>query len=539
MIPALAQELPDSARQLGNTLPDILLGYQKELLQTTAVNAVTVYEKSRRIGITWGVAADAVLTSGAARSAGGMDTLYIGYNLDMAREFIDTCGMWAKAFLPAASEVQEFLFADTDDKGADRAIQAFRIVLASGFEIVALTSKPRSLRGRQGYLILDEAAFHDDLGEMLKAGMAFLMWGGKILVISTHDGETNPFAELVNDCRAGRKPYALLRTTFDAAIDDGLYERVAMTLKARGQKVPTKEDWIGGIRDFYGEDGDEELDCIPAQGSGAALSGALIELRMDSDIPVLRWEKDDAFSRVPVHIRDAEAAEWCEANLKPLLDALPPDRRSFFGEDFGRLHDLTVIWPILLMDDTTRRPPFVVELSKIPFEQQKFVLFYIVRRLPRFMAGALDAGGNGAYLAEVAADEFGHDRIAQVKLSLEWYRENMPRFVAAFEDGTIALPRDANLLADHRSLKKIKGIIRVPDIREADARNKQIKRHGDSAIAHALGHFASIMEIGEYAYEPATGLRRNMDEGGGDTLRMRNDDDTRRLNGVRFNEGAW
>lgn len=70
--------------------------------------------------------------------------------------------------------------------GRVAAIAAGRFTFASGFEIVALSSKPRGLRGRQGYVIIDEAAFHDDLPEVLKAAMALLMWGGKVLVISTH-----------------------------------------------------------------------------------------------------------------------------------------------------------------------------------------------------------------------------------------------------------------------------------------------------------------------------------------------------------------
>ena len=28
--------------------------------------------------------------------------------------------------------------------------------------------RPRSLRGKQGYVIVDEAAFHDDLAELLR-----------------------------------------------------------------------------------------------------------------------------------------------------------------------------------------------------------------------------------------------------------------------------------------------------------------------------------------------------------------------------------
>src|SRR3546814_1424375 len=79
--------------------------------------------------------------------------------------------------------------------------------LVTGVQTCALpilSSRPRSLRGRQGYVIFDEFAFHDDPEELLKAGMAFIIWGGKVLVISTHNGDENPFNQLINDIRAGK-----------------------------------------------------------------------------------------------------------------------------------------------------------------------------------------------------------------------------------------------------------------------------------------------------------------------------------------------
>jgi phage FluMu gp28-like protein len=44
----------------------------------------------------------------------------------------------------------------------------------------------------QGKVLIDEAAFHDDLDELLKAAMALTMWGSHVVVISTHDGAENP-----------------------------------------------------------------------------------------------------------------------------------------------------------------------------------------------------------------------------------------------------------------------------------------------------------------------------------------------------------
>ena len=97
---ASRQALPDTLK--GKTLPDVLLPYQQRAVASIMELPVVVIEKGRRIGLTWGIAAAAVLVSAASRSAGGMDSLYLGYSLDMAREFIDTAAMWAKAFAPAA-----------------------------------------------------------------------------------------------------------------------------------------------------------------------------------------------------------------------------------------------------------------------------------------------------------------------------------------------------------------------------------------------------------------------------------------------------
>ena len=75
-------------------------------------------------------------------------------------------------------------------------------------------------------------------------------------------------------------------------------------------------------------------------------------------------------------------------------------------------------------------------------------------------------------------------------LSVEWYRENMPRFKAAFEDKTIDAPRDADILSDLRAVKMEKGIAKVPDT----ARNRGLDgrdRHGDTAVALALLIYAA------------------------------------------------
>lgn len=472
-------QTPAAAR---DALPSVLLGYQQELLLAIATHQVTLVEKSRRIGATWAVAADAALRAAATRADGGQDVFYIGFNLDMTREFVDTVATWAREFQLAAGELQEFLFRDEDD----RDIQAFRVKFASGFDLVALCSRPRSLRGRQGYVIVDEAAFHDELSELLKAAMALLIWGGKLLLISTHDGVDNPFNQLVNDVRAGRKPsWALVRVTFDDAIADGLYRRVCLT---RGIEwtADSERQWVKEIREHYGDGAEEELDCVPRQSGGRYLPRTLLEARV-TDAPVLRWSLPDSFVDLGEEDRYQRCRDWCDDNLGPLLSGLTATS-SALGEDFGRSGDLTVLWPVLIAQNLRRVTPFVVELRNVPFVQQKQVLFYVVDHLPRCSGVALDARGNGQYLAEVTRQQYGAERVSEVMLSEAWYREHMPRLRAGLEDGTFTLPRDSDVVEDFHALEVVRGVARPSD---KPRQSPTGQRHSDAAVAAAMAQYAS------------------------------------------------
>ncbi len=445
---------------------------------------VKVCEKSRRIGLTWSEAADDVLLA-ATEGRDGMDVLYLGYNREMTREYIDTCGWWARHFNNVCGEVEEFLFQD-DDREGDKSILAFRIKFASGKEIVALSSSPTNLRGRQGRVVIDEAAFHKDLPAVLKSALALLMWGGQVVILSTHDGEENPFNQLCEEIRAKRKPYSLHRITFDEALADGLYRRICIRTN-EAWSAEGEAAWREKIRANYGDDAEEELDCVPSRGSGAYLLRTVVEAAM-RPVPIIRWSppaKD--FVDWPDELRQAEVADWCKAELLPILKELP-DRPSWLGEDFGRLIDLSVQWPVQQMQDLTLATPFLVELRDCPFTQQEQVFNYICDRLPRFSGAALDARGNGAYMAERARQKYGAEMIEQVQASESWNLEHWPPVKADLEDQTLLLPQDADVAEDLRAVRKVKGIPKIPDKRTKSGDGK--KRHGDSASALVLAHCA-------------------------------------------------
>ena|ERR1700756_84055 len=475
-----------------------LLPYQYEWVNDRA--SIAVWEKSRQIGATWSEAASAVIE---AAKTNGTDFWYCGYNKEMSLEFIEEAAGWARRLDQAVSGIDRLGTDDSDVAGCqffdnqDRDILAYRIRFASGHKIVALSSRPTNFRGKQGVAVLDEAAFHEDLSGLLKAALALTIWGGRIKIISTHNGSESAFAELITNIRAGRLKYSLHRTTLDDALSQGLYRAICRTTDRPWSREAEQEwrRWL--VDDVYGEGADEELFCIPSKGSGVFLPAALIESRMRPRIPVLRGRGVDAFDEIRLELDEA------------LRITLHPDLQTVFGEDFGRSSDLTVIWIYQIEFDMTRRTPFIVELRECPYEKQKEILFYILDKLPHFIGGAMDATGSGQYLAEAAClkyDGYIPDSdhppclIEPVMLSLDWYRTNMVRYKAAFEDAKIIIPQHADILADHKLIRLQKGIAKVPDQRTREVGGVNF-RHGDSAIAAALGYYASSRNtVPDYSY---------------------------------------
>jgi phage FluMu gp28-like protein len=506
----LRHDLPNTA---SSDVPAAFLPYQQRWVEDNS--DLKVAEKSRRTGLTWAEAGDDVLIAGRARSAGGMNVYYIGYNMDMAIEYIEACAMWARIFGQACGVMEEGeeLFEDGKD---DRAIKTYTIRFASGFRIVALSSRPANLRGKQGVVVIDEAAFHGQLDELLKAAIALLMWGGKVRIISTHDGVDNPFNQLIEDIRAGKRSGSVHRIAFDEACAEGLYHRVCLR-QGKAWTQETEDAWKATIRKTYGDAASEELDAIPSQGSGSWLSGVLIEARMYA-APVLRYTCPAGFEKEPDVYRYQVIQEWLDFEVAPLLAALDPMLQSVLGEDFGRSGDLTVITPAQIEQNLTRRIPFMLELRNMPHRQQEQILFYLCDRLPNFVKAAVDARGNGSAVAEFLAQRYGYTRIDLIMATDGWYREQMPPLKAAFEDGTILVPRDKDTASDLRLVKMIRGVARVPEQRTTGKDGN--KRHGDAAISIAMMHYASRNPGAPIEWESVPARVRGFDGDADDVLAL-------------------
>jgi phage FluMu gp28-like protein len=496
----LPEELPRGAEipdDLDPFADGILMRHQVEWLEDDS--DLKLGEKGRRTGITFAEALDDTLIAAASREAGGDNVFYIGDTKDKGREFIGYVAHFARIVARQTLEIEEFVFKDLREDGTTRDISAYRIQFASGFRVEALSSRPENIRGLQGVVVIDEAAFHNDVREVIDAVNALLIWGGKIRVISTHNGVLNPFNELIAETKAGKTPFSLHFIPFQKAIDNGLFKRVCI-VKGKEWSEQAQADWENRIRTAYGPRTaamHQELDCVPAEAQGAALTRVQIEACM-ANAPIIRWSCDDDFKNQPEPVRKAAALDFCEAELLPVLENLDQKRKHYFGEDFARSGDLTSIFINEIMVDLKRRCALLVELRNVPFDQQREILYFLVDRLPRFGGGALDARGNGQYLAEKARQKYG-ECIHEVMFSQEWYRLEMVPYIEAFFDNTVLIPRDEDVLRDHQSLAYVNGIIKVPDdhrFKGADGGN----RHGDSAIAGALAHYITRQDLAEYGY---------------------------------------
>jgi phage FluMu gp28-like protein len=448
---------------------DLLLGYQARTLDLLfAGTSLVVIEKSRRIGLTWGVAAFAALKAAASTAAGGQNVWYMGYDKDMTLEFIEVCAMWARAFGLVAGEIEEEDVLEADEKG----VKAFSIRFASGNRITALPSVPRALRGKQGIVVIDEAAFHKNVDEVIKSAMALLIWGGQVVVISTHDGVSNAFNRLLDEIRAGKRRGTPVTITFADAMANGLYERIALVAKTKGTQLPPKEAWEADIRASYGEDAAEELDCVPKIGSGS-----LISLE---DIIACEHE-------------DAGIADFYEGGL------------CYVGRDVARRRDGQVQYCMELIGDVLWQRDTYEEVGQTFAHQDAF--FAKVFDTRRVAQARIDQTGMGEKVVEDLIIKFGASRVFGELLTGPTRYDLAIGLKKRFEERKIRIRPDAVTRADLMALKKMgseqSGGIRIVNSGEV---------HADRFWAYSLASRACDLGGGRsYDYQPIGRRTRRFD----------------------------
>ncbi len=452
----------------------IFLAYQNKWINDNS--PLKIWEKSRRIGASWCEAFVCAKLAALAKAAGGMDCFYMAYEKEMTQQFISDVAFWAKALNIVCGKVEEVVIKDED-----KDILLYKIRFASGFEVWALPSKARLLRSKQGHFVFDEAAFADEFHEILKAAHAFRIWGGSISILSTHNGEDNPFNLLLQDIKAGKKKYSLHHTTIVDALDDGLYKRIC-TVQNKSWSEDAQEEWLKDLLDEAGDFADEEYFCIPTKAGERYFSAELIRSVAVKDKSVFRFAAPDSFTFEKAEKREKEIRKWFK-EVKPTL--LSTELPVVAGEDFARSGDITVLHFDTELSDGSTDTLCEIELRNVPFEQQRQFIQLCFDTLKNFDGAAFDSRGNGQMIAEWAAQEYS-GCIFQVMLSRKWYAENFPLLKTAFEEGKSNIPDDSFITDDYKVVGLVQGVPLITE-RTGSGRNK---RHGDSCIAKVMAHFA-------------------------------------------------
>ena len=448
-----------------------LLPYQSRWVADKA--GVKVIEKSRRIGLSWAEAYDAVMHAGG----GGGNIYYQSYNKDMTRGFIDDCAEWARTINVGAEAVGEILIRD-----GDRDVQAFRLGLASGKEVLAMTSAPRAFRskGRPGDVaVIDEAAFVDDLDEALKAALAFRQWGGRVHILSTHNSEASPFAALVRDIRERVRPGSLHSVTLKQAIAEGLYKRICAVT---GQDWSRRAEaaWEAALRAGHGVHAAEELDCIPSAGTGAWLAWELIRAAQETAAG-----DPDAYAGGPVHI----------------------------GVDIARRRDLWVAAAIETVGDVLWCRELVVRQGITFSEQRQIVAALDARYRP--LRIAVDQTGMGESVVEQLQDDLGSLRVEGVLMTGPRRLDAATALREAMEDRRLRIPADDALRRDLHSVRAEAGPTGAPRL---VAERGTTDGHADRFWALALACAAAADGAGPFTARTTNhryaGLTAYGDDGG-------------------------
>ena len=468
---------------MNNVSSELLLPYQKQWLNDK--NDLRLWEKSRRIGASYTLALEAVLDG--ASGSGGRNTYYLSYNKDMTRQFIKDCAYWAGVLQIAAEILEETIIADEKD------ITVFCLHLASGKEIAALPSVEYALRSKQGNVILDEAAFVEDFEGIKKAALALLIWGGKFSILSTHNGDDNPFNLFIKKIKRGEeKDWKLHRITFDEAVEQGLYKKICQAQKIEWT-AQKEAEFVKRIYDIYKDNADEELRCIPRRAGTRYFPRLLLEGVVDESIAVARKSFDDTFVRENKAKKEKAIYKFFKTEILDWLQLI--ENPCYIGFDFGRSGDLSVLWVVEKFgDDLLTR--LIVELRNCPFDEQFQLLQLLIQNLKNFAGGKCDARGNGQMIAEKMEIEY-PGLMQQVMISNSWYARMMPLVKSCFEEKHITVPADEYVYGDFAVVQVIKGVPKIAD--RTNEGQKHTARHGDSAVACALCLDAALEDAIECA----------------------------------------
>ena len=378
-------------------------------------------EKSRQIGLSWSSAYRIV--GGTSAAGARYDSWVSSRDEIQARLFLDDC----KAF----SGILNVEAKDLGDRVVDEDLRTCARVLefANGRAIISMSSNPNAQAGKRGSRLLDEFALHPDPRLLYAIAYPGITWGGSMEIVSTHRGTANFFNELVQEIKYKGNPkgFSLHTVTLVTALDQGFLGKLKAKLPEDDPRQAMDDaayfDFIrAGCPDA--DTFNQEYMCVPSDDRSAFLTyEEIAACCYGGDVP---WESP--------------------------MNELAREPELYLGVDVGRDHDLTVFWLVSRIAgmSMTRR---VICMQAAPFAEQEAQLYELLE-LPGMQRCCIDQTGIGRQFTERAIEKFGPYQVEGVSFTGPIKEQLAYPMRAAFEDKNVRIPRDRNIEADLRAVKK-------------------------------------------------------------------------------------
>ena len=436
----------------------LFLPYQDAWIEDKS--RLKLMEKSRQIGLSWS-SAFATVERTAPKEA--KHDQWVSSRDDIqARLFLEDCKKFAGMLNAVARDMGVMVIDDA------KKLSAYVIGFANGKRIHSMSSNADAQAGKRGGRVLDEFALHPDPRKLYSIAYPGITWGGQMEIISTHRGSDNFFNELVEDIkhRGNPKKFSLHTVTLETALDHGFLFKLQENLPPGHECLEMDEQaYFEFIRSGCASEEQflQEYMCVPADDAGAFLSYDMIAA--------------------------------CEYRPQDAWELTGTERELYLGMDIGRTSDMTVIWILERVTGQffTRR---IVTMQNKTFSEQESVL-YTLLDIPAVRRACIDSTGLGMQLAERAQEKFGTYRVEGVRFSAQVKEELAYPVRALFEDKAVKIPKDDQIRADLRGIKKVTtsaGNIRF----DAD---RGTNGHSDRFWALALAVHAAAQPAGEINYK--------------------------------------
>ena len=352
--------------------------------------------------------------------------------------------------------------------------RTYEVTFPGGSRITALPANPDTARGFSANAVLDEFAFHQNSKAIWGALFPVISKGWKLRVISTPNGKSNKFYEIMTATNS-----IWSRHTVD------IYQAVAAGLE-------------------------RNIDELRAGMSDPDLWAQEFELKwLDEasawlDFDLINKAETPGYGRVRVIEYTDGIKTRDDITGEPIG---PTNAEVFVGMDIARKKDLTCIWVAEKLGDTLY-PREIITMRRAPFQAQMQMLADVVQR-DRVSRAAIDETGMGAPFVEQAMGLLGKFRIEGVTFTLPAKFALATMLKDRMEDRKFRIPAgDIYLRDDLHSITKAvtsTGAVRLVHDGESDG-------HGDRFWAAALcvnaaGEFAGPIEV-----QPLHQIRSTADE---------------------------